>query len=142
MAGYVSFLFYLLLFPWLWGQVVTYGGEMGFMTLKGWVVKFNKIAKLEFIGVPDIMVVVFPHLFFMVLPSILVTLALAAERGMYREHLLCLSPKNLVENNPGSQSRDSCGNGKSKFCLSKRWVRNILQLISLAIFWTHFKVFL
>ncbi|GFZ11358.1 Calcineurin-like metallo-phosphoesterase superfamily protein [Actinidia rufa] len=137
--GMLVYLFYLLLFPWLWGQVVTHGGEMGFMTLKGWVVKFNKIAKLEFIGVPDIMVVVFPHLFFVVLPSILVTLALAAERGMYREHLLCLSRKNVVENNTGSQSRDSCSNGKSKFCLSKRWVRNILLLISLAIFWTHFK---
>ncbi|XP_057471357.1 putative metallophosphoesterase At3g03305 [Actinidia eriantha] len=137
--GMLVYLFYLLLFPWLWGQVVTHGGEMGFMTLKGWVVKFNKIAKLEFIGVPDIMVVVFPHLFFVVLPSILVTLALAAERGMYREHLLCLSRKNVVENNTGSQSRDSCSNGKSKLCLSKRWVRNILLLISLAIFWTHFK---
>ncbi|PSR92914.1 Metallophosphoesterase precursor [Actinidia chinensis var. chinensis] len=141
--GMLIYLFYLLLFPWLWGQVVTDDGEMGFMTYKGWVVKLNKIGKLEFIGVPDIMVVVFPHLFFVVLPSILVTLALAAERGMYREHLLCFSGKkeddHVVENTTGSQSRDSCGNAKSKLCLGKRWVRNILLLISLAIFWTHFE---
>ncbi|XP_057471935.1 putative metallophosphoesterase At3g03305 [Actinidia eriantha] len=140
--GILVYLFYLLLCPWLLGHVFTNGEEMGFMTHKGWVMKFNNIGKLEFIGFPDIMVVVLPHLFFVVLPTILVTWALAVERGMYREHFLSLSGKkedDPVVQNTESQNRDSCRNGKSKVCLGKRWLRNILLLISLAIFWKHFK---
>ncbi|KAL7228108.1 hypothetical protein ACSBR2_006935 [Camellia fascicularis] len=140
--GMLVYLFYLLLFPWFYGLVFTDGGERGYMTYKGWVVKFNKAGKLEFIGFPDIMVIVLPHLLFVVLPMILVTGALTAERGMYREHFFSLSGKkeddDVVENE-GYQRHDSCRNGKSKFCLGKRWIRNILLAVSLAICWMHFK---
>ncbi|KAI8556016.1 hypothetical protein RHMOL_Rhmol05G0220200 [Rhododendron molle] len=142
--GIVVYLFYLLLCPWLLGKVFTDGGEMGFMTFKGWVVKFNKIGKLDFIGVPDIMVVVLPHLFFVILPTILVTGALAIERGMYRERFLLLSGKkedDHIEENNGSRSRigDSYWNRKSSTCIDKRWIRNIVLVASFAIFWKHFK---
>ncbi|KAE9448067.1 hypothetical protein C3L33_20037, partial [Rhododendron williamsianum] len=142
--GIVVYLFYLLLCPWVLGKVFTDGGEMGFMTFKGWVVKFNKIGKLDFIGVPDIMVVVLPHLFFVILPTILVTGALAVERGMYRERFLSLSGKkedDHIEENNGSRSRigDSYWNGKSSTCIDKQWIRNIVLVASLAIFWKHLR---
>lgn len=142
--GIVVYLFYLLLCPWLLGEVFTEGGEMGFMTFKGWVVKFNKIGKVDFIGVPDIMVVVFPHLFFVILPSIFVTGALTVERGIYRDRFLSLSGKkeddHIADNNEsGSRISSSCRNGKSSMCIDRRLIRNIVLVASLAIFWKHFK---
>ncbi|KAL6958084.1 hypothetical protein U1Q18_051897 [Sarracenia purpurea var. burkii] len=140
--GMLIYLFYLLLFPWLCGHVFTDGGERGYMTYKGWVVKLNEMGKLEFIGFPDVMVVVLPHLFFVVLPTILVTGALAVERGIYREHFHLLSGKkedDHVVENMGSQGRDSCRNEKSPHLLGKRWIRNILLVASLVVCWKHFK---
>lgn len=142
--GIVVYLFYLLLCPWLLGEVFTEGGEKGFMTFKGWVLKFNKIGKVDFIGVPDIMVVVLPHLFFVILPSIFVTGALAVERGIYRDRFLSLSGKkeddHIADNNEsGSRISGSCRNGKSSMCIDRRWIRNIVLVASLAIFWKHFK---
>ncbi|XP_052200055.1 putative metallophosphoesterase At3g03305 [Diospyros lotus] len=140
--GMLVYLFYLLLFPWLFGHVFTDGGEMGYMTYKGWVVKVSKMGKVEFMGFPEIMVIVLPHLFFVVLPTFLVTGALAAERGMHREYFLSLSGKkedDHEEENKGSRSHDFSRNGKSKFCLEKRLIRNILLVVILAIFWNHLK---
>lgn len=136
----LGYLFYLLLCPWLLGLVFTEGGDRGYMTYKGWVVKFNNMGKLDFLGVPDIMVVVLPHLFFVVLPSILVIGAVAAEGGMYQDHLLSLSGKkrddHYSETN-GSALTDQGRNSSSKFFLAERWARNILMVVSLAICWKH-----
>lgn len=143
--GMLIYLLYLLVFPWLFGQVFIDGDKRGYMTYKGWAVKFDKIGKLEFIGFPDIMVIVLPHLFLVVLPTFLVTATLAAERGMYREYFLSLSGKkedDHVIENKGSQMNDDCWNERSKyFCLGKRWLRNILLVVALAICWQHYKVF-
>ncbi|KAK2975019.1 hypothetical protein RJ640_001229 [Escallonia rubra] len=138
----IVYLFYLLLCPWLFGQVFTEGGERGYMTYKGWVVNFNKMGKLEFLGFPDIMVVVLSHLFLVVLPSFCVAGALAAERGMYRDHLLSVSGKKKDDvslENKGSALFNYSQPGRSKSYIGDRWIRNILLVVSLAICWKHYK---
>ena len=93
--GILGYLFYLiLLLPWCFGQVFTDGGNVGYMTYMGWVVKtFDNKDTHEYIGSPDVMVVVLPHLIFMVLPATLLCGALAAERAVHKEHVLLLSGK-------------------------------------------------
>ncbi|KAL0402662.1 UNVERIFIED_CONTAM: putative metallophosphoesterase [Sesamum latifolium] len=89
----VAYLFYLVLCPWFYGQVFTEGRERAYMSYRGWVSSFNNLGEVEFLGSPDVMVVVLPHLFFVVLPAIMTIMGLAAESGMYRDYLLSLSSK-------------------------------------------------
>uniref|UniRef100_A0A2N9EDE2 Calcineurin-like phosphoesterase domain-containing protein n=1 Tax=Fagus sylvatica TaxID=28930 RepID=A0A2N9EDE2_FAGSY len=92
--GMLGYILHLILLPWFIGQVFTDGKDRGYMTYMGWVVKSSYgREKHEYVGSPDIMVVVLPHLFFVVLPCILVTGALAAEREICREHFLLRSGK-------------------------------------------------
>lgn len=136
--GMLGYLFYLILFPWFSGQVFTDGGERKYMTYKGWVVKiFGESKKLEFIGSPDIMVVVLSHLCFVVLPSILVAAALAAEKGGYRVEFLSRSGKK--EDDYGSENNHRSNRGMTKFCVDKRWIRTILLVVCLVICWKHLK---
>ncbi|KAH0745338.1 hypothetical protein KY285_006995 [Solanum tuberosum] len=135
----IVYLFYLILCPWLSGQVFTEGGERGYMTYRGWVLRFNEREKLDFHGFPDIMVVVLPHLYFVVLPTIIVIGALVAERAVFQDHLRALSAKKeddyLVKNNV---SAPTSGRNKTLTLLHRRWIRKMLLIISLAICWKHF----
>lgn len=134
--------FYLISFPWFSGQVFTDGGERGYMTYKGWVVNLVKERKnMEFIGSPDIMVVVLPHIIFVVLPAILVVGALAAERWIYRVRFLLLSGKK--EDDYSWKTKRSLSVNRlykgEMFCFGKRWIRKILLVVCLAICWKHFQ---
>ncbi|XP_028787729.1 putative metallophosphoesterase At3g03305 [Neltuma alba] len=112
------------------------------MTYMGWVVKNpNEIWNHDYIGSPDIMMIVLPHLFFVLFPTILVSAALTAERGIYREHMLSRSGKKVDDHDPKIQrtvSNDEQRSRLSNFCLGKRPIRTILCLICLAICWKHF----
>lgn len=138
--GMVGYLFYLILFPWFSGQVFTDGSEeRKYMTYKGWVVQiFGDSKKLEFIGSPDIMVVVLSHLCFVVLPSVLVAAALAAEKGGYRVEFLSLSGKK--EDDYGLENNNRSNREISKFWFYKRWIRKILLVFCLPVCWKHLKV--
>lgn len=141
--GFLGYLIYLVSCPWLIGQVFTDGGNRGYMTSMGWRVKnFNSREKHDYVGSPDIMVVVLPHFFFVVVPSILVAGALAAERGIYKEHFLSLSGKK--EDNDSSQKNKRSGkydnhrHRRSKFDFVERWIRKVLLVVCLVICWKHF----
>ncbi|CAK7325973.1 unnamed protein product [Dovyalis caffra] len=141
--GILGYLIYLISCPWLIGQVFTDCGNRGYMTFMGWVVKsFNSRDKHEYIGSPDIMVVVLPHFFFVVMPSILVAGALAAERGIYKEHFLLLSGKKEDDDSNQKNKRlgkyDNQGRRRSKFYFVERWIRKGLLVVCMAIFWKHF----
>ncbi|OIT30528.1 PREDICTED: putative metallophosphoesterase At3g03305 [Nicotiana attenuata] len=135
----IVYLFYLILCPWFSGQVFTEGGERGYMTYRGWVLRLNKRAKLDFHGYPDIMVVVLPHLYFVVLPTVIVIGALVAERAIFQDHLRALSAKKeddyLVTNKVSASTNRR---NKTLTLLHRRWIRKILLLISSAICWKHF----
>ncbi|KAG9152567.1 hypothetical protein Leryth_024340 [Lithospermum erythrorhizon] len=135
----VGYLCYLIFCPWLFGQIFTEDEGRGYMTYKGWEFKSDQEKKPEFLGFPDIMVVVLPHLLFIVLPSIAVIHALAAERDIYQEYLLFSSGKkedDIILTNEGSGDR---GDGILKLGLERRLIRHFLLLLSLLVCWKHFK---
>lgn len=140
--GLLGYVFHLILFPWFIGQVFTDGKDKGYMTYMGWVVKsFNEEGKHDYVGSPDVMVVVLPHLLFVVFPAILVTGALAAEKQIYWEHVLSLSGKK--EDDPVQEEKRSLwydyqGSWKSNSCIGERWIRKVLLVLCLAICWKHF----
>lgn len=132
--GMLAYVLYLVIFPWFSGHVFTDGGQRLYLTYKGWIVKSPEMnGKVEFAGFPDVMVVVLPHIFFVVVPSILVAMALAVEREMYRLRVLSFSGKKKDDKNSKNE------NIRSGFHLCSRWIRKLLMLISLAIFLKHFK---
>jgi len=137
----LAYLLYLLLCPWLLGQVFTEGGERGYMTYKGWVVNFDDLKKLEFIGFPDIMVVVIPHLYFVVLPAVFVIGGVAADKAIYQDYVCSLSGKKK-DDYGGINGRLNSSNKLGCVLLKKlrKWGRSILLIFSLAICWKHFKV--
>lgn len=136
----LAYLFYLLLCPWFLGKVFSDGDDKGYMTYKGWVLNFNDLGKLEFYGFPDVMVVVIPHLYFVVLPAIFIIGAVAAERGMYQDYVCSLSGKKRDDNSvyDGRSTSSNHGNGWVLEQL-RRWARSILFVFSLAVCWKHFK---
>ncbi|KAK4278612.1 hypothetical protein QN277_016438 [Acacia crassicarpa] len=140
--GFIGYLFYLILFPWFTGQVFTEVNNRGYMTYLGWVVKNpNETRNHDYIGSPDIMVIVLPHIFFVLFPAILVTAALIVERGIYRERMLSRSGKKVDDHDPKIRravSNDEQRSKLSNFCLGKRQIRTILCLMCLAICWKHF----
>ncbi|CAO2832602.1 unnamed protein product [Amaranthus hypochondriacus] len=141
--GFLGYLLYLVLFPWFSGQIFTSGGEMGYITYRGWVVKQPETGrKLEFLGFPDIMVIVVPHLVFVVFPSLLVSIGFAAESEKYRIHFLALSRKkedDLHKETPISRQNNRQIHKSSKFLIGTRWIRKLLLAFCLLILYKHFK---
>uniref|UniRef100_A0A2N9FTW3 Uncharacterized protein n=1 Tax=Fagus sylvatica TaxID=28930 RepID=A0A2N9FTW3_FAGSY len=141
--GMLGYILHLILLPWFIGQVFTDGKDRGYMTYMGWVVKSSYgREKHEYVGSPDIMVVVLPHLFFVVLPCILVTGALAAEREICREHFLLRSGKKEDDYDREKMSfllYGYQGIENLKFHFGKRWIRKVLLVVCLAICWKHFE---
>lgn len=133
-TGLVFYAIYLTFFPWFYGHIFTESKEMTYMNYKGWATNSG------YTGVPDVMVIVIPHLCFVVLSSILVIAAMGSERTAYRTHFLSLSGKKdddvLREAKKNVKSRSFC----NAFCYSNwRWMRKILLLICIAILWKHWK---
>ncbi|GFP95786.1 putative metallophosphoesterase at3g03305 [Phtheirospermum japonicum] len=138
----MGYLFYLVLCPWFYGRVFTEGGERAYMTCKGWVLGVDNLGKIEFLGFPDVMVVVLMHLYIVVLPAIVIIMALAAESGVYRDYLLSCSSKKKDDGdgkNKKSVSANNITNRTPGISLRKRWFRKLLLLVSLALVWKHFK---
>ncbi|XP_021758326.1 putative metallophosphoesterase At3g03305 [Chenopodium quinoa] len=141
--GFLGYLFYLVLCPWFSGQLFTDGGERGYMTYRGWVVKHPEMGKkLEFLGFPDIMVIVIPHLVFVVFPSILMAVGLAMESEIYRIHLLALSGKkedDHCKDSLKSRHSNTQNHRSSKFYIGTLLIRRVSMVACLAIFYKHFK---
>ncbi|XP_051120051.1 putative metallophosphoesterase At3g03305 isoform X2 [Andrographis paniculata] len=138
----IVYLFYLLLCPWFYGQVLTEDMDRAYMTYRGWVMGSNDLGRLEFLGFPDVMVVVLMHLYLVVFPTILTIIALAAESGVYQDYLLSISSKKKDDYDGGSknfQSPKTRATREPEIILRWRWFRKFLLFVTLAIFWRHFK---
>lgn len=138
--GILGYLIYLLLCPWFIGQVFSDGEDKGYMTYMGWVVRSsNDNKKHQYIGSPDVMVVVLPHLIFVVLPATLVAGALAAERGMFKEYFLSLSGKKEDDDSSQmhTQMLDKQGDKRLKLYVGHRWIRKVILVVCLGIYWKH-----
>ncbi|KAJ4871358.1 putative metallophosphoesterase [Raphanus sativus] len=133
--GYVAYLFYLVFFPWFSGEVFTDSGKRTYMTIMGWVVTSSD-RKHEYVGEPDVMVLVIPHLVFVVIPSLLIVCCLVAERELYKEHVRAVSGKKEDDHDRGRKKR---WQRRSVLFSKRRLVRKTLLLASLALYWKHFK---
>ncbi|KAL5703073.1 hypothetical protein ACHQM5_028208 [Ranunculus cassubicifolius] len=135
--GMFIYLVYLISFPWFVGQVFTEGVNWGYMSYKGWTLPKSKSLKGKeqaYIGYPDIMVVVLPHLCFVIFPAIMVIGALAAEREVSRQYHLSLSGKKDDEYDYNYKSKKG-----SKLLGGMRLVRKFLIFICLILWWKHWK---
>ncbi|KAL6840328.1 hypothetical protein ACP4OV_030138 [Aristida adscensionis] len=125
----------LLICPWLFGHPITEDGSVTYMTYKGWSIKTSSSAKGVFqAGTPDVMVIVLPHLCFVVLPTIMILAAMAAERTAYREHYLSQSGKKKDDRYQKSRRQME----HERFW-SGRWIRKFLCLLCLVVLWKHWK---
>ncbi|KAK1668908.1 hypothetical protein QYE76_057067 [Lolium multiflorum] len=126
------YIIYLLVFPWLFGHPLTEDSGLAYMTYRGWTLKRSNEAFHA--GSPDVMVIVLPHLCFVVLPTILILAAMAAERTAFREHYFSQSGKKKDDHFQKSRrqvERDSLWSG--------RWIRKILIVLCLVVLWKHWK---
>lgn len=91
-------LIYLIFFPWFHGQVLVEDYGNGYMSHKGWTVTLPEfMLPHSGIGVPDVLVVVLPHLYLVVFPLLCVVSSLAAEKVACQMHYLLKSEKKEVE---------------------------------------------
>ena len=139
--GILGYLFYLVLFPWFVGQVFTDGESWGYTTYMGWVVRaLDNQESHKNIGSPDVMVIVLPHIVFVVLPAILVSAALAAEKELYRVSLSGKKEDDHEQENGRPLVYDYQGSRRSKFRFGVRWIRKIVLVVCLAVIWKHLMV--
>ncbi|XP_031105052.1 putative metallophosphoesterase At3g03305 isoform X1 [Ipomoea triloba] len=135
----IAYLLYLILCPLLCGQGLVDGKKL-YMTYRGWALKFN--SKEQFEGFPDIMVIVIPHLYVVVLPTVFVIGALVAETGIHRDNIRVLSSKKEDDydaKNKGSISFTHGRNYSLKLVLFRvRWIRKVLLVFCLTICCIHF----
>ncbi|WVZ67871.1 hypothetical protein U9M48_016890 [Paspalum notatum var. saurae] len=127
---------YLVFLPWLFGHPITENGKLAYMTHKGWILKRpNSGNEVIHAGTPDVMVIVLPHLCFVLLPTVVILAAMAAERTAYREHYLSLSGKKKDDYYRKSRRQiehENFWNG--------RWIRKFLCLLCLVVLWKHWKI--
>ncbi|XP_039119324.1 LOW QUALITY PROTEIN: putative metallophosphoesterase At3g03305 [Dioscorea cayenensis subsp. rotundata] len=139
-SGILLYLLFLTFLPWFFGHVFSGNDDMAYMTREGWKVKTFDERKQLYLGVPDVMVVVLPHLCFVVLPTVLVIASMAAEKAACRSYYLSLSGKkkddNFEVNRRRSKFADSC---RILRFLRKRWMRKLLLLACVVILWKHWK---
>lgn len=131
----LMYIIYLLVFPWFFGHPITEDSNLTYMTYRGWTLKRSNGGNEVFhAGTPDVMVIVLPHLCFVVLPTIVILAAMAAERTTFREHYLSQSGKKKDDYYQKSRrqiERDNFWNG--------RWIRKFLILLCLVVLWKHWK---
>jgi hypothetical protein len=127
---------YLVFIPWLFGHPITEDGSLTYMTYKGWILKGpNSSNELVHAGIPDVMVIVLPHLCFVLLPTIVILAAMAAERAAYREHYLSRSGKKKDDYYQKSRRQiehENFWNGL--------WIRKFLCFLCVVVLWKHWKV--
>jgi hypothetical protein len=127
---------YLVFLPWLFGHPITEDSSLTYMTHRGWILKTpNSGNEVVHAGIPDVMVIVLPHLYFVLLPTVVILAAMAAERTAFREHYLSRSGKKKDDYYQKSRRQiehENFWNG--------RWIRKFLCLLCLVVLWKHWKV--
>ncbi|KAK3166207.1 hypothetical protein QOZ80_1AG0042780 [Eleusine coracana subsp. coracana] len=130
------YVIYLVALPWLFGHPITEDSKLTYMTYKGWILKGpNNSNEVVHAGTPDVMVIVLPHFCFVLLPTIVILSAMAAERTAYREHYLSQSGKKRDDYHKKSKKQIE----HEKFWNS-RWIRKLLFLLCLVVLWKHWKL--
>lgn len=126
---------YLVFIPWLFGHPITEDGSLTYMTHKGWILKGPSSSnEVVHAGIPDVMVIVLPHLCFVLVPTIVILAAMAAERTAYREHYLSRSGKKKDDYRKSRRQieHENFWNG--------RWISKFLCLLCVVVLCKHWKL--
>ncbi|KAJ1288863.1 hypothetical protein BS78_02G120400 [Paspalum vaginatum] len=130
LSGMLLYLLYLVFCPWLAGYPVTENHHKMYLHYRGWSTKYLT-STMPYIGLPDVMVIILPHLLFVVLPAFLVIAAIAAERALYLGYQL---------SHTANKDDDHYKERRYlKHTCIFHWFRKILILACLPIVWKHWK---
>ncbi|XP_015695409.1 putative metallophosphoesterase At3g03305 isoform X2 [Oryza brachyantha] len=130
-SGMLIYLLYLVFFPWFSGFAVTENHNKMYLYYKGWSTSsLANVSTVPYIGLADVMVIVLPHLLFVVLPAFLTIAAIAANRAAY---LACIS----------HNAKKDDDHYKGRQYIPRIWIfrcfRRFLILLCLPIAWKHWK---
>lgn len=133
-SGMLLYLLYLVFFPWFAGYAVTENRNKMYLHYKGWSTSYiANTSTAPYIGLPDVMVIVLPHLLLVVFPAFFIIAAIATERAAYLGHHLSQTAKKEHDNY----------NERRKY-MQNVWIfrsfRKSLILLCLPIVWKHWKV--
>lgn len=110
-AGMMTYMVFLIIFPWFSGKILGDDYPLGHMSLHGWTVRPSKAdpgQTLSGLGVPDIMGIVLPYIYAVVFPLLLLLSALSAERVACEFHITRLEKlQKKMNRETGSQSESS-----------------------------------
>eukprot|EP00250_Pteridium_aquilinum_P020075 c24691_g1_i1 orf=231-2552(+) len=99
--GQLLVVLWLIFLPWFWGQALAEGYSLGFMSLGGWMVTVSEtLPPQSGLGWPDLMTIVLPYLYFVVLPLYTLIFALSAESSLHEIHQM-EAPSSLKKKEQG-----------------------------------------
>lgn len=110
-AGMMTYLVFLIIFPWFSGRILGDDYPLGYMSLRGWTVQPSPGDYVPGLGVPDIMGIVLPYLVFVVFPLLLLLSALSAENVVCELHITRLLKKTNGSRGESSASRETDSDG-------------------------------
>ncbi|TVU39676.1 hypothetical protein EJB05_13108, partial [Eragrostis curvula] len=131
-SGMLLYLLFLVFFPWFSGNAVTESHGKMYLHYKGWTSSYlAHTSSVPYIGWPDVMVIVLPHLIFVVVPAFIVITAITAERAVYLRYCLSWTIKK-----DGSLRKQ--GRHMQRFW-TFRCFRKFLIFLCMPIVWKHWK---
>lgn len=96
--GQLFLVLYLMFFPWFWGVVLAGGYPDGCMSIWGWSVEISGVSELQSgLGVPDVMVIVLPYVYQVLLPLFMLVFALSAESSFVQLHAIRIATRPVQE---------------------------------------------
>ncbi|MCO5567213.1 hypothetical protein L7F22_020902 [Adiantum nelumboides] len=114
---------YLMCMPWFWGCILGDSYPLGNMSVRGWSLRLTISSEQKRgLGVPDIIVIVLPFFYNILLPTFVLVFALCAEQALvceWQDSQRCTGP-----------NKQSC-----KIC--ERWLRKALFVACLGVIYLH-----
>lgn len=115
------YLTYLLTMPWFWGHATSEKGNIFNLSLSGWRIHSSSRATATE-GIPDLMTITLPFMYFVITPLFLIVYSFSAERSSSCFH----------------SSKNSKCSSRCKICAG--WLRKIFLLASAVIACIHLKL--
>lgn len=141
--GQLFLLLYLMCMPWFWGMVLGDSYPTGSMSIRGWSIDMTGFSDAKWgLGIPDVIVIVLPYLYQVLLPVFVLVFSLSAERSMVQVHAWGFMNRPSEKEQNGMKCTgldDSTWPGKHGLSckLCKRWLRKALLVACLGVTYLH-----
>lgn len=129
----VIYLIYLLTMPWFWGHATSEKGNIFKFYLSGWRIQTSSAeTSSEWLGIPDLMAITLPFMYFIVTPLFLIIYSLSAERSAAYFHSSKITKCSDMQMNSDTEN--------NRTFLQSGWLRKALLFASAVIAFLYFKV--